>query len=126
MRPRPIRSCDLRQSIHPSLYGSPRVSFDAPPDVATVPTIWYASRMTTTFDRFDQIVADPEILDGQPRLRGTRITVRRVLDLLATNPSWDDLRADYPEIGEEQLRQVLCFAAAHLTDRVVPIPASDG
>lgn len=82
--------------------------------------------MTMTFEGFDRITADPDVLEGQPCLKGTRITVRRVLDILATNPSWDDLREDYPEIEEEHLRQVLGFAAAHLTDSVVPTPSTDG
>ncbi len=77
----------------------------------------------THFRDFDLIVADPAILDGRPCLKGTRISVRRVLEVLAMNPSWDDLRADYPEITEEHLKQVLGFAAAQLSDRIVPIPA---
>lgn len=79
----------------------------------------------TTFEGFDRITADPDVLDGQPCLEGTRITVRRLLDILASNPSWDDLRADYPEVDEEHLRQALGFAAAHLTDRIIPIPSAE-
>ena len=79
----------------------------------------------TTFDGFDLITSTPEFLDGQPCLRGTRIPVRRVLEVLGANPSWDDLRADYPEITEEHLRQALGFAAAHLADRVVPLPSAE-
>ena len=79
--------------------------------------------MTMTFDGFSLIVADPAILDGQPCLKGTRLTVRRVLDVLSSNPSWDDLREDYPEVTKEHVRQALSFAAAQLDDRIVPVPA---
>ncbi len=40
-----------------------------------------------------------------------RLTVARVLQVLAENPSWDDLRADYPELETEDIRQVLDYAA---------------
>ena len=80
----------------------------------------------TTFEGFDAIVADPRIQDGQPCLKGTRLTVRRVLDILSTNPSWDDFVADYPEVTKQHLRQALGFAAAHLSDRIVPMPTLEG
>lgn len=77
----------------------------------------------TTFDSFDLITTDPAIQAGQPCLKGTRITVRCVLELLSANPSWEELNADFPEITGEHRRQALGFAAAHLTDRVVPLPS---
>ncbi len=48
---------------------------------------------------------------GAPSVRGMRLSVARVLQLLAENPSWDDLRADYPELEPEDIRQVLDYAA---------------
>ena len=38
----------------------------------------------TTFDR---ITSDPAVLNGQPCIRGQRLTVRRVLEALATHPN---------------------------------------
>ena len=70
--------------------------------------------------KFDRIVADPNILSGIPCVRGTRISVRRVLDILSTNPSWDDLRADYPTLAHDDIQQVLAFAASQMTDRFIP------
>jgi uncharacterized protein (DUF433 family) len=77
--------------------------------------------MKVTFEGFDRITADPAVLDGKPCVRGMRLSVQRVLDVLASNPSWADLRKDYPELEEEDVRQVLGFAAASLGDRVVPL-----
>jgi len=51
-----------------------------------------------------------------------RITVQRLLDILSDNPSWDELRKDYPEIEQEDIRQALGFAAASLADRILPLP----
>ncbi|MFQ3168465.1 MAG: putative addiction module component (TIGR02574 family) [Limisphaerales bacterium] len=65
---------------------------------------------------YDRITVDPEKMNGQPCIRGMRITVRRVLDILATYPKREDLYADYPELEEEDLQQALRFAAANLDD----------
>ncbi|MEX0643237.1 MAG: DUF433 domain-containing protein [Pirellulales bacterium] len=72
----------------------------------------------TTFDR---ITSNPAMLNGQPCIRGMRLTVRRVLEALATYPDREDLRAEYPELEDEDIRQALEYAAANLDDRVVEL-----
>ena len=75
----------------------------------------------TTFDR---ITFDPAKLNGQPCIRGMRLTVRRVLEALATYPDREQLRAEYPELEDEDIRQALEFAAANLDDKVVELRAA--
>ena len=58
----------------------------------------------TTFDR---ITSDPAVVNGQPCIRGLRLTVRRVLEALAIYPDRDKLRAEYPELEAEDIRQAL-------------------
>jgi uncharacterized protein (DUF433 family) len=70
---------------------------------------------------FDRITSDPAILNGQPCIRGMRLTVRRVLEALATYPDRAKLRAEYPELEDEDIRQALEYAAANLDDRVVDL-----
>jgi uncharacterized protein (DUF433 family) len=70
---------------------------------------------------FDRITADPAILDGQPTVRGMRLTVRRVVEAVALYPDRDELFAEYPELGPEDVRQALEFAAYNLDDRVIPL-----
>ena len=76
--------------------------------------------MTLASQEFDRITTDPEILGGKPCIRGMRLSVQRVLEILAQNPSWDDLRQDYPELEAEDLRQALAFADAILTGPPTP------
>lgn len=52
-------------------------------------------------DRFDRISADPAIVNGKPCIRGTRITVRRVLEAVALYPDRAELRRQYPELNDE-------------------------
>ena len=61
---------------------------------------------------FDRITVEPGKMGGQPCIRGMRITVRRVLDILATYPERRELFQDYPDLQEEDLQQALRFAAA--------------
>ena len=62
----------------------------------------------TTFDR---ITINPQRMNGQPCIRDLRLTVRRVLEALAVYPDRAELRREYPELEEEDIRQVLAFAA---------------
>ena len=69
----------------------------------------------------DRIVSDPEILDGKPCIRGTRLTVQRVLTLLGEYESRAELREDYPQLDDESVRQALEYASANLEDRILPL-----
>ena len=55
-------------------------------------------------------------MNGQPCIRGMRLTVRRVVEAAALYPNRDDLFRNYPELEPEDLRQALAFAAANLED----------
>ena len=80
--------------------------------------------MRRSFQGFERITIDPEVLGGKPCIRGMRLSVQRVLEILSQNPVWDDLRQDYPELEPEDIHQALAFAAALLTDRVILFSAS--
>jgi len=71
--------------------------------------------------KFDRITSNPAVLNGQPTIRGTRLSVRRVVEALALYPNWDDLRSEYPELETEDIRQALEFAAQNLDDSVLPL-----
>jgi uncharacterized protein (DUF433 family) len=73
---------------------------------------------------FDRITSDPARMNGQPCVRDLRLTVRRVLEALATYPDRAELLREYPELEEEDIRQVLAYAATMLDDKVVELPKS--
>jgi uncharacterized protein (DUF433 family) len=74
--------------------------------------------MATAFDR---ITVEPGKCGGKPCIRGMRITVRRVLELLATYPDRESLFAEYPFLEPEDLQQALRYAAAAIDDERVSI-----
>ena len=61
-------------------------------------------------------------MNGQPCIRGMRLTVKRVLEALALYPDREELRCEYPELEEEDIRQTLSYAAATIEDEVVELP----
>jgi uncharacterized protein (DUF433 family) len=71
--------------------------------------------------RLDRITVEPGKMNGQPCIRGMRLTVRRVLEALATYPNREDLRREYPELQDEDIQQALEYAAAALEDRTVEL-----
>jgi uncharacterized protein (DUF433 family) len=68
---------------------------------------------------FDRITVDLEQMNGQPCIRGMRITVKRVLEALSIYPGWENLIKEYPELEKEDIRQALAFAAATMDDNVI-------
>ena len=62
-------------------------------------------------DWTEYITADERILAGKPIVKGTRISVEFVLELLA--PGWDraSLQDNYPQLTEDRIRAVLAYAA---------------
>jgi uncharacterized protein (DUF433 family) len=73
---------------------------------------------------FARISVDPNRMNGQPCVRDLRLTVRRVLEALATYPDREELLREYPELEPEDIRQVLGYAATALDDKVIEIPKS--
>jgi len=70
---------------------------------------------------FDRITVDPAKMNGQPCVRGMRLTVRRVLELIAAYPDRSELFREFPELQDDDLKQVLEFAAANLGNESLDI-----
>jgi uncharacterized protein (DUF433 family) len=69
----------------------------------------------------NRITIDPARMNGQPCIRNLRLTVRRVVEAVATYPDRPELAREYPELEEEDVRQAILFAAANLDDQVIDL-----
>jgi uncharacterized protein (DUF433 family) len=65
---------------------------------------------------FDRITVDPHQMNGQPCIRGMRLTVRRVVESVSLYPDRAEVFKEYPELNEDDVKQALEFAAANLED----------
>ena len=59
----------------------------------------------------ERITMNPDLCGGRPCIRGLRIRVKDVLDLLAAGASADEILADYPYLESGDISAVLEFAA---------------
>ncbi|MBI2266200.1 MAG: DUF433 domain-containing protein [Armatimonadetes bacterium] len=71
---------------------------------------------------FDRITMNPVQMNGQPCIRNMRLTVKRVLEALAVYPDREQLRQEYPELEDEDIRQALAYVATYLEDQVLELP----
>ena len=71
----------------------------------------------------DRIVIDEAILTGKPVIKGTRLAVEFILDLLAYGWSEAEILENYPGIVVEDIRACLAYASAILhAEKVYPLP----
>jgi uncharacterized protein (DUF433 family) len=66
-----------------------------------------------------RIVVDPGVLAGKPVVRGTRISVEHVVDLMARGWSEDDVLEQYDQLTRADVRACLAYAGAVLRSETV-------
>ena len=59
----------------------------------------------------DRITAHSKILGGKPIIRGTRLSVEFILDLLASDVSEEEILEDYPHVTKDDIHACLRYAA---------------
>jgi uncharacterized protein (DUF433 family) len=72
---------------------------------------------------FDRITQNPNVLAGRAAIRGFRISVAHIVNLIANGMTPAHVIADLPDLDEEDIRQTLSYAAALAKDEVHPIRA---
>jgi uncharacterized protein (DUF433 family) len=65
-----------------------------------------------------RIVTNREILGGKPIIKGTRISVEFILELLASGVGEDEILQDYPHLTKEDIRACLEYAAHSLKNEI--------
>ena len=67
---------------------------------------------------FDRITFDPNILGGKACIRGMRISVSLIVNLVANGMTVDEIMAEYPDLEPEDVQQALRYAAWATEERV--------
>lgn len=60
---------------------------------------------------FDRITCDPNILGGKPCIRGMRISVSLIVNLVANGMTVGEIIDDYPDLEPEDIQQALQYAS---------------
>jgi uncharacterized protein (DUF433 family) len=58
------------------------------------------------------IVRDPKLCDGEPVIRGTRVTLRTILASLAEGDGFEEILRNFPSLTPHDLRAIVGYAAA--------------
>ena len=73
------------------------------------------------FARLPRIAVDPAVCTGKASIRGLRFPVARLLRLLTSGQSRDDILATYPYLEAEDVDEVLPYAALLADDEMVEL-----
>lgn len=71
----------------------------------------------------DRISVDPTVCGGRPCIRGTRIWVSLILDLLAGGMPEAELLVEHPVLTHEDVLAAIAYGAEVARDQVIPVPA---
>lgn len=85
--------------------------------------VGYNRAHTAVGSTFDRITQDPQVLAGRATIRGLRISVAHVVNLVANGMTAAQIVEDLPDLEEEDVRQALAYAAALAHDEVHPLRA---
>ncbi|MDQ3756768.1 MAG: DUF433 domain-containing protein [Actinomycetota bacterium] len=72
-------------------------------------------------DLLDLIDADPAVVHGQARFRGTRVPVSVVLDCLAIGMTVEEIHAQYPSLPAEAVRAAIAYGALPAREELHPL-----
>lgn len=70
----------------------------------------------------ERISIDPNVCFGKPCIRGTRIWVSLILDLLASGMTEEEIRSDYPDLGHDDILAAIAYGAEAARERIIPVP----
>ena len=70
----------------------------------------------------ERISIDPTVCFGKPCIRGTRIWVSLILDLLADGMTIEEILAEYPQLQAEDIRAAIAYGAEMARERYVELP----
>jgi len=70
----------------------------------------------------DRITIDPKVMIGKPVIKGTRITVQLIVQLLANGATEAEILNDYPDLKKEDIKAALLYASECLSrEEVIPV-----
>ena len=70
--------------------------------------------------KLERITIDPKVMQGRPCVRGMRITVGLVVNLVANGMSTQEILRNYPDLQKEDIAECLRYAALLTEEQIVP------
>lgn len=70
-----------------------------------------------------RITVDPDVCHGKPTIRGSRMLVITILELLASGMTWPEILADYPGLEPDDIQACLEYAVQLARFKTQPLAA---
>ena len=78
-----------------------------------------SARRVSGGNHLDRVVSDPGICGGRPRIRGTRVRVVDIMEMLADGMSHADVLADFPYLAGEDIAAALSYSARAVDHAII-------
>jgi uncharacterized protein (DUF433 family) len=75
--------------------------------------------------KYSRITIDPEKMDGVPCIRGLRIPVATVVNMVAEGMSTDQILDAFPDLEKNDIRDALKYAAEAVRERTLPLAVNE-
>ncbi|MFH1741827.1 MAG: DUF433 domain-containing protein [bacterium] len=69
----------------------------------------------------ERILVNPNVCHGRPCIKGTRIWVSLILDLLASGSTVDEILNEYPHLKPEDIQSCIAYGAETARERFIPV-----
>jgi len=69
----------------------------------------------------ERISIKPDVYHGKPCIRGTRIWISLILDLLASGDSIEEIIREYPQLSKADIMACMAYGAETVRERFIPI-----
>ena len=71
--------------------------------------------------KFTRITIDPELMGGVPCIRGIRIPVATVVEMVAHEMTTQQILEELPDLEAADIKEALAFAAETVKERMIPL-----
>lgn len=85
---------------------------------------WFRKGTCYVCSMSERITLSPDICNGRPVIRGTRIAVQTVLGFLAAGDSVEDVLQEYPALSREDVQACLDYASRLMANHYSVVPAA--
>ena len=79
---------------------------------------------TDAHTRFTRITINHAVMNGQPIIRGTRISVKRIVEAAAVDADRNEFKSEYPGLTDLDIEEALRFAALSVSDENFTLEAA--
>jgi len=70
-------------------------------------------------NKYPNIISDSKILGGKPIIKGSRISVEMILELISSGASIDDIVLTYPHLSRESASEAINYATEYLKNEIL-------